>query len=48
MKEDFLSKLKNKCPDDEEIKRTQEIITTFDIKNGEEITKFYLKSYVIF
>ena len=25
-KEDFFSKLKNKCPDDEEIERTKEII----------------------
>ena len=47
MKEYFLSKLKNKCPDDEEIKRTQAINKTFHIKIGEGITKFYLKSDVI-
>ena len=41
-KEDFFSKLKNKCPDDEEIERTKEIIKIFDIKNGEELTEIYL------
>ena len=34
-KEDFFSKLKNKCPDDEEIERTLDIIKRFNIKNGE-------------
>ena len=33
-KEDFFGKLKNKCPDDEEIERTMDIINKFDIKNG--------------
>ena len=37
-KEDFFSKLKNKCPDVVEIKRTKEI-KTFNIKNGEELTQ---------
>ena len=46
-KEDFFSKLKNKCPDDEEIERTKEIIKVFDIKNGEELTQIYLKSDVL-
>ena len=46
-KEDFFSKLKNKCPDDEEIKRTKEIIENFNIKSGEELTEIYLKSDVI-
>ena len=46
-KEDFFSKLKNKCPDDEEIERTKETIKTFDIKNGEELTEIYLKSDVL-
>ena len=46
-KKDFFSKLKNKCPDDEEIKRTKEIIKIFDIKNGEELTEIYLKSDVL-
>ena len=46
-KEDFFSKLKNKCPDDDEIERTKEIIKLFDIKNGEELTKLYCKSDVI-
>ena len=46
-KEHFFSKLKNKCPDDEEIERTEEIIKIFDIKNGEELTEIYLKSDVL-
>ena len=46
-KEDFFSKLKNKCPDDEEIGRTKEIIKKFNIKNGEELTEIYLKSDVL-
>ena len=46
-KEDFFGKLNNKCPDDEEIERTKEIIKKFDIKNGEELTEIYLKSEVI-
>ena len=47
-KENFFSKLKkNKCPDDEEKERTKEIIKTIDFKNA-ELTKLYLKSYVIF
>ena len=45
-KVDFFSKLKNKCPDDEEIERTKQIIKIFDIKNGEELTEIYLKSGV--
>ena len=31
-KEDFFSKLKNKCPDDKEIERTKEFIKRFNIK----------------
>ena len=46
-KEHFFSKLKNKCPDDEEIERTMDIIKQFDIKNGEELTEIYLKSDVL-
>ena len=46
-KEDFFSKLKNKCPDDEEIQRTKEIIEIFNIKDGKELTELYLKSDVI-
>ena len=45
-KEDFFSKLKNKCPDDEEIQRTKEIIEIFNIKNGNKLTDLYLKSDV--
>ena len=44
-KEDFFSKLKNKCPDDGEIERTKEVIKTFDIKDG-ELTEINLKSDV--
>ena len=42
-REDFCSKLKNKCPDDEEIQITMDII----IKNGEELTEIYLKGDVL-
>ena len=45
-KEDFFSKLKNECPDDDEIER-KEIIKLFDNKNGEELTKLYCKNDVI-
>ena len=41
-KESFFSKLKNKCPDDEENQRTMDIIKRFNIKNGEQLTKIYL------
>ena len=46
-KEDFFSKLKDKCPDDEEIERTKEIIKEFNTRNGEELTEIYLKSDVL-
>ena len=46
-KEDFLSKLKNDYPDDEEIEQTKELIKLFNIKDGEELTKLYCKSDVI-
>ena len=46
-KKDFFSKLKNKCPDDEEIEKTMDIINIFNIKNGEELTEIYLKSDVL-
>ena len=46
-KEHFFSKLENKCPKDDEITRKEEIIKVFDIKNGEKLTKLYLKSDVI-
>ena len=45
-KEDFLSKSKKKCPDDEEIERTMDIIRKFNMKNGEELTQLYLNSDV--
>ena len=40
-KEHFFSKLKNKCPDDEETERTRDIIERFNTKNGEELTEFF-------
>ena len=46
-KEDFFSKLKNECPDDDAIERTKQIIKLFDIKNAGELTKLYCKSDVI-
>ena len=46
-KEHFFCKLKNKCPDNEEIQRTMDIIERFNIKNGEELTEIYLKSDVL-
>ena len=36
-KEHFFSKLKNKCPDDEEIQRTLDIIERFNIKKCRRI-----------
>ena len=46
-KEDFSSKLKNNCPNDDEKERTKEMIKLFDINHGEELTKLYCKSVVI-
>ena len=46
-KEDFVSKLKNKCPDGEEIEKTKEFIEKINNKNGEELTQIYLKSDVL-
>ena len=46
-KEDFFSKLKNKCPDNEEIERTMDNIEKFIIKKGKELTEIYLKSDVL-
>ena len=43
----FFSKLKNKCPADEEIQRTMDNIKKFNIKNGKELTEIYLKSDVL-
>ena len=47
VKKDFFSKLKNKCPDNEEIERTMDIINVFNIKNGEELTEIYLKNVLL-
>ena len=42
-KGDFFSKLKNKCPDDEEIERTKEISKLFSIKNWRRNNKKLFK-----
>ena len=39
--------MKNKCPDDEEVNRTKEIIEKFNIKNEEKLTEVFLKSDVL-
>ena len=39
--------MKNKCPDDNEIDRTREIIKKFNIKDGKELTELYCKSDVL-
>ena len=46
-KEDFFSKLKNKCPTDEEKERTKKNIHFFEIKNGEEPSSLYKKTDII-
>ena len=46
-KEDFFSKLENKCPNDDELQRIIDIIKRFNIKNGEKLSKLYLNSDVI-
>ena len=46
-KENFFSKLTNRYPDDNEIERTKQIINLFKIRNGEELTEIYFKSYVL-
>ena len=45
--EHFFSKLKNKCPNNEKIQRTMDIIERFNIKNGQELTELYCKSDVL-
>ena len=42
-KDDFLSKLKSKCPSDEKIEPTKGIIKEVNIKNGEKLMRLYLK-----
>ena len=44
---DFFSKLKIYYPADKEIERTKETINIFNIKNGEELIKLFLKSDVV-
>ena len=45
--EDFWSTLKQTTPSLEEINRTQEIFKRYDLKNGQELTMFYLKMDVL-
>ena len=46
-KEDFFIKLKIDYLSDEEIERTNEIIKLFNVKNGEKLTRLFLKSDVL-
>ena len=46
-KDDFFSDLKNSCPDGGEIDRSKQIVKIFDIKNGEELTRLYMKTDII-
>ena len=46
-REGFLSKLKNTYSTDEKIEQTKEFIKQVNIKNGEELTRLYLKSDVL-
>ena len=46
-KEDFFSKLNNACPSVKKMERIREIMKIFNIKNGEDLTRIYLKSDVI-
>ena len=39
--------MRNKCPDNEKIQRTMDLIWKFNIKIGEELTQIYLKSDVL-
>ena len=40
---DFFRKLQNKCFSDSEIERTKEIIKSFNIASGEQLTKLFCK-----
>ena len=46
-KQNFFSKSKNAYPSYEETERTKQPIKIFNLKNGEELTKLYLKSDAI-
>ena len=46
-KEDFFSKLKNKCPDEGEIERTKKIFKKINNEKGEELSEIILKSDVL-
>ena len=46
-KEEFFSKIKNKCLDDEKVELTKKVNKIFAIEFGEELLHLYLKSDVI-
>ena len=46
-REDFFSKLKNKCPSKRETEKTKQIFSLFNDQNGEELTQLFLKSDVL-
>ena len=45
--EDFLIKLTKDYPSDEKIEMTKKFNKEFNIKNGKELTRFYLKSDIL-
>ena len=47
-KENFFSKIKNECRDDEELERTKQIIKLFNLKNGKELTEIYIQKVMYF
>ena len=47
IKEEFWSTLKHSYPSDEEINRTKGNLKTYDIKNGQHLTMFYLQMDVL-
>ena len=46
-REDYSSKLKSGYPENNEIQRTNNIINTFNIRTGKELTELYLKTDVV-
>ena len=46
-KEDYWSTLTQSYPSDDDIKRTQELIEKYKIRNGQELTMLYLKMDVL-
>ena len=46
-KEDYLSTLTQSCPCEDDIKRTQQLIDTYNITTAQELTELYLKMDVL-